>query len=316
MDREKADDVINSYQPLVYIVVLNYNGRRWIESCIDSLLNTRYENFRVILVDNASGDGSIEFVRSRFPQVRIIENSHNIGFSEGNNVGIREALAGNADYIVLLNPDTRVEPGWLGEMITVGEAESSVGILGAVQLEYEGAEFNSWTKNMAREFLDELREPACAWIRTDWVEGACFTVKRRVFEDAGLLDPIYFAFYEEIDFCRRAALCGHQIALVPRSRIHHHRGGSWEADPSIKRERDYRCDRSQFIYATTDPRNTIFRSLRWYLVTLGTKVKDVAKDFSLARLFDLVRIQFDLISISGSIVGKWRRDRARLVSAK
>ncbi|MGE0132672.1 MAG: glycosyltransferase family 2 protein [Blastocatellales bacterium] len=305
-------------QPLVYVIVLNYNSRRWIEACVETLLGTRYENFRVIVVDNASGDGSIELVRSRYPKAQALVNERNLGFSEGNNVGISEALANNADYVVLLNPDTKVEPGWLQELITIGEGEAEVGILGAVQLEYDGVEFNSWTKTAMSQFLDELKRPesARAWIPVEWVEGACLAVKRGVFERIGMLDPIYFAFYEEIDFCRRAAASGYKIALVPRSRIHHYRGGSWEANSSIKRERDYRCDRSQFIYASTDPRNSILRNLWWYFVTLGTKFKDALGGFSLLRLFDLIRIQADLAVTSGSIIGKWRRDRARLASAK
>jgi hypothetical protein len=305
-------------QPLVYVIILNYNGRRWIEACVGALLNTDYDNFRLIVVDNASSDGSIELIRSSYPQVQILVNERNLGFSEGNNVGIREALTKNAEYIALLNPDTKVEPEWLQELIAVGEAEAGAGILGAVQLEYDGSEFNSWTKAAMSQFLDELKRPesARAWIPVEWVEGACLAVKRRVFDEVGLLDPIYFAFYEEIDLCRRASSCGYKIALVPRSRIHHYRGGSWVANSSIKRERDYRCDRSQFIYASTDPRSSIIRNLWSYFVTLGVKFKAALGSLSLIRLFDLIRIQVDLAVRSGSIIRKWRRDRARLAAAK
>lgn len=305
-------------QPLVYIIVLSYNSRRWIEACVEALLKTGYDNFRIIVVDNASGDGGVELLRSNYPQVQTLMNERNLGFSEGNNVGIREALANNAEYIALLNPDTKVESEWLRELIAIGEAEAEVGILGAVQLEYDGSEFNSWTEAAVSKFLDELRRPesARAWIPVEWVEGACFAVKRRVFEEVGLLDPIYFAFYEEIDLCRRASSYGYKIALVPRSRIHHYRGGSWEANSSIKRERDYRCDRSQFIYASTDPRNSLSRNLWNYFVTLGTKSKGAIGGFNLPRLFDLIRMQADLAVRSGSIIGKWRRDRARLAPAK
>src|SRR5262249_23825546 len=164
--------------PLVYVIVLNYNGRRWIEPCVNALLSTSYKNFRVVVVDNASGDGSFETVRRKYPQVEVIVNERNLGFSEGNNVGIREALANSADYVVLLNPDTKVDPEWLQGLITTGELESDVGILGPVQLEYDGAEFNSWTKTAMRQFLDELKRPesARAWIPVEWVEGACFAV--------------------------------------------------------------------------------------------------------------------------------------------
>jgi hypothetical protein len=301
-------------QPLVYVIVLSYNGRRWLEACFDTLLRTEYENYRVVLVDNASSDGSVELIRSRFPSVESLANNSNLGFSEGNNAGVRMALNGGADYVVLLNPDTKVEPEWLRELITVGEAEDTTGILGAVQLEYDGTGFNSWTTSAASRHLAELSDPARArrLIPMEWVEGACFAVKRRVWEDVGLLDPIYFAFYEEIDFCRRAICRGYEVALVPRSRVHHHRGGSWEAGDRIKRERDYRCDRSQFIYASTDPRRSLAGNCYWYLVTLATKLKALVSNFSLDRAVDLLKMQVELLFSAGAVAGKWRGDRSQL----
>lgn len=301
-------------QPLVYVIVLNYNGRRWLESCFDALLRTDYENYRVVLVDNASSDGGVKLIQSRFPTVEVLANNSNLGFSEGNNAGVRMALNGGADYVVLLNPDTKVEPEWLRELIAAGEAEDTTGILGAVQLEYDGTGFNSWTTSAANRHLAELGDPAASRrsISMEWVEGACFAVKRRVWEEVGLLDPIYFAFYEEIDFCRRAICRGYEVALVPRSRIHHHRGGSWEAGDRIKRERDYRCDRSQFIYASTDPRRSLAGNCYWYLVTLATKLKALASNFSLNRAVDLLKMQVELLFSAGAVAGKWRGDRAQL----
>jgi len=301
-------------QPLVYIVVLNYNGKRWLRTCLESLSSTRYDNFRTIFIDNASNDDSVELVKTFFPQVECIINSSNYGFSEGNNIGILKALADDAEYIVLLNPDTRVEPEWLANIVKIGESDPGIGILGAVQLNYENNDFNSWTKTALSRHLAELREPENArqWIPVDWVEGACFAVKRGVFKDIGMFDPIYFAFYEEIDFCRRAACHGYQIALVPRSSIHHFRGGSWQASQKIKRERDYRCDRSQFIYNLTDPRKTLPGNFRLYLVTLGSKCKELLLDFSFARAWDLLRMQFDVLVNSGKLFGKWRRERSIL----
>jgi len=298
-------------QPLVYVIILNYNGQQWLEACLMALFGTEYSNFKVILVDNASTDESAEIVRNNFPQAKVIVNAANYGFSEGNNIGIRAALGAGADYVVLLNPDTRVEPQWLDELIRIGESEPKIGILGPVQLSYDSDEFNSWTMNAMRAHLTELGEPEQArrWIPVEWVEGSCFAVKRRVFDEVGLLDPIYFAFYEEIDFCRRAAYCGHGVALVPRSRIHHYRGGNWEANPQLKRERDYRCDRSQFIFTLTEPRRSLVANLGWYLITLGTKSKEVIQRFSPTRAWDLMRLQLDMLKDSAAVVNKWRRDR-------
>lgn len=323
--------------PLVYVIVLNFNGSRWLTACLESLRATEYANFKTLLVDNASTDDGVELVRKNFPEVELIINSANLGFSEGNNIGIRAALAAGADYVVLLNPDTKVEPSWLSELIAVGERNHEVGILGAVQLVYDSDEFNSWTTTALSQHLaflstkphEEntkknntdfafLREPSCDfveepfqrnWIPVEWVEGACFAIKREPIETVGLLDPIYFAFYEEIDFCRRAALRGYQTALVPLSRIHHFRGGSWTVNAAIKRERDYRCDRSQFIFALTDPRRSLAKNFGWYLVTLGTKTKEIVREFSLTKARNLLRIQIDLLGNLSGIFGKWRRER-------
>jgi GT2 family glycosyltransferase len=300
--------------PLVYIIILSFNGSRWLQACLESLLTTEYPNFKIILVDNASSDNSIESVRSRFPEVDIIVNTRNLGFSEGNNIGICQAITAGADYVVLLNQDTRVEPDWLSELVSVGESEQRVGILGSVQLNYESDDFNSWTTSAMGENLDELKEPARArrWIPVEWVEGSCFAIKRETLEKIGLLDPIYFAFYEEIDLCRRAAYHGFLVALVPRSRIHHFRGGSWQETRKIERERNYRCDRSQFIYSLTDPRRSLPGNLLSYLVILRTKSGELLVDFDLSRARDLVRIQLDVLANCGKLFGKWRRERSPL----
>ncbi|MFN0088093.1 MAG: glycosyltransferase family 2 protein [Blastocatellia bacterium] len=297
--------------PLVYVIVLNYNGREWLARCFEALLATRYEPFRVLFIDNASTDDSIELMRTRYPRIARIENEANLGFTEGNNVGIRQALREGADYFVLLNPDTRVEPAWLNALIAAGEAEAGVGILGAVQLEYEGDALNSWTRTAASGRLDPLRDPESAprAIPMEWVEGACFAVKRAVAERIGLLDSIYFSFYEEIDYCRRAACAGYSSALVPRSRIHHHRGGSWLADARTSRRRNYVCDRSQFIYAATDPRKSLARNAGWYGITLATKARELFRGFTMARAVDLCRMQIDLFLKFPAMVAKWRNDR-------
>lgn len=301
-----------------YVIILNYNGRKWLEACLGSLRGTAYGNFSVLLVDNDSTDDSLALVREKFPEVGILLNESNLGFSEGNNRGIVQALEQGADYVVLLNPDTIVEPDWLSRLIEAGESDSSIGILGAVQLNYEGTDFNSWTDTAFPALLDELREPLTArpWIPVEWVEGACMAIKREAIERVGMLDPIYFAFYEEIDLCRRARFVGYQVALVPGSRIRHYRGGMWQADAARSRERDYRCDRSQFIYNLTDPQNTFPRNLTRYFRTLVTKANAIRKDFSFDRLWDLARMQVNLMAHFGRLIAKWQKDKNSVKSTK
>lgn len=299
--------------PLVHVVVLNYNDSRWLEPCLRSLIGTDYENLQVILVDNGSTDGSVERAIELFPTLKVLRNHINVGFSEGNNAGIRHALAQGADYIVLVNPDTRVESEWLREIVRVGESEPTAGIFGAVQLRYDDDEFNDWTTTALRDHLDELRSAGARdWIEVQWVEGSCFAIKRQTVENVGLLDPIYRAFYEEIDYCRRAACRGWRTLLVTRSRIHHQRGGHWKASPAIERRRNFLADLSQFIYAATDPRQGLTANLTGYVTTLGTKLKDAVASRDAKRVLDVARLQAALLVRSASIARKWRRDRQRL----
>ncbi len=298
--------------PVVYIIVLNYNGIGWLTTCLTTLLGTAYSNFKVLLVDNGSTDGSADFVQTTFPQVEIVQNHFNLGFSKGNNVGIERALSAGADYVVLLNPDTKVVSNWLAKIIEAGEAEPSIGVLGAVQYCYESDELNTWTKAAAARHLDMLETPNAqpAWIVMDWVEGSCFAVKREVFQRVGYLDPLYFSFYEEIDFCRRAACAGYQTALVTNSRIHHHRGGIWAARGN--QQRDYLCDRGQFIYSLTDPRRSLLGNLKWWLLTFSTKLKDSLSPPDFNRLANIALIQIFLIANLLAVYSKWRREQLLL----
>lgn len=300
--------------PEVAIIIVNYNGERWVRDCLGSLARTSYKHFRTWLVDNGSEDASLEIVTSEFPWVEVIRAGENLGFCEANNRGIDEALAAGADLIVLLNPDTWVEPDWLSELVAVITTDPGLGVAGAVQLRYEDQALNSWTTSAFPALRAELENPATARevITVDWVEGACLMVSRQVLEEVGGLDTLYFAFYEEIDLCRRVRAHGYLVGLVPRSRIHHYRGGSWEATPARKLDRDRRCDRSQFIYQLTDPQRGRPANLWAGLRTLATKLKEAVITVQPRRMLDQLAIQLELLWRARMIHRKWVTDRRRL----
>jgi GT2 family glycosyltransferase len=218
-----AVDSEDSTDPLVYVIVLNHNGRNHLEYCLPSLLATDYPNFRIVLSDNASTDGSVELARKCFSQVTVIRNDQNLGWAGGNNVGIRYALDQGADYIVLQNNDTKVDPRWLSGAVQVCEATPRVGIVGFRMLqEYiqgedpDGEQFRALSA--AWEKLEY--EPA------DHITGAALFVRADVFRGVGLIDRTYFAYSEEDDLEKRAKRAGYQMVRINLP-LWHYNGGFW-----------------------------------------------------------------------------------------
>ena len=205
-------------RPLVSIIILNYNGRRWLKPCLTSLRRLTYPNYEVILVDNASIDGSVDSVSADFPWVKIIRNKRNLGYAEGNNIGIRHA---NGSLIAILNMDTIVDPYWISELVEVAISDPKIGACGGKIYDY----FDK--KNL--QFPDPLVIPSKLYdkIQDVWsIYGAGFLVKRDVLEIIGLFDPEYFCYYEEIDLCWRIRLAGFRVVFVPKAVMYHFQGGA------------------------------------------------------------------------------------------
>ncbi|MGP8012425.1 MAG: glycosyltransferase family 2 protein, partial [Halobacteriota archaeon] len=125
-----ANRLSDGREPKVAIVVLNWNGKRDTVECLASLNEIDYSNYEILLVDNGSTDGSQKYFRAQYPEIELIENEMNLGFAEGNNVGIRHAMNGRADYVLLLNNDTFVHPKFLSELVRVAEGGSRIGFVG------------------------------------------------------------------------------------------------------------------------------------------------------------------------------------------
>lgn len=303
--------------PLVYVIILNYNGMRWVQGCFEALNSTKYNNFKLLLVDNNSSDGSVECVRANFPDVEIVVNKHNLGFCEGNNVGMRLALSERADYVILLNTDTKVTSNWLCEIVKVGEGNPNIGILGGIELDYSRNEFNEWTLQAKKKHVSEISnlETARQWIPTKWVHGSCFAIKRCVIEEIGMLDPIYFMYCEEIDFCRRAIAHGYEVALVPRCRYHHFGGGSSKGDRRTQFLVSCRLYRSSMIFHATDLTLSLMDNLLNYLKLLFTTGLTAIKERKFERIVLLMCLQPVMCRRSLDIVRKWKNDRLRMCAS-
>jgi hypothetical protein len=297
--------------PAFFGLVLNHNGRRWLPRCLESLLRCDYSALRIVLVDNGSTDDSVSLARSISDRIEILELGRNLGFSEGNNAGISYALQRGAAYVALLNNDTYFEPDWVTRLIEVGEAQASIGILGPVHLVFDGDAFNSWMTSALPHLLDRLRlenRPG-VWFPVEWVEGSAIVMKRAVLERVGWLDPIFFAFFEECDLCRRAHAAGFEVAMVPSSRIHHYRGGHYN-QPAFSRRRALLTTQSSMLYNSCDPRHSLPRNLRELLRNNATHLKDAL--FGSGSLSVWCSANLAVASRLPALYRKWRRDRRLL----
>jgi len=210
----------------IFVIVLNFNGGREIMECLTSL---KEEKAKVVVVDNASSDSSSEMIKENFPKIKIIENNKNLGFSAGNNVGIRHALRQGADAIMLLNQDTIAKKGFL-ELLLKNPADI-VGpvikfkrkgrwiydyggrincLIGRTSHQESLVYFNSGRLSRKLNFQDP-----------DYISGCAVLIKRPVFEKVGFLDERFFLYFEDVDFCLRAKRAGFKIAVEPKSIIFH-----------------------------------------------------------------------------------------------
>ncbi len=214
----------------VAVVILNWNQEAETRDCLASLRRCAYPAARIIVVDNGSRDGSPERLAAGFPEVDFLRQAVNLGFAEGNNVGIRAALAAGAGGIVLLNNDTLVDPGFLEPLVAALERDPAVGIVGP-KIYCDPDRDTIWSAGgrldwrEGRQFHLGAGEPDRgqydAETDVDYVSACCLLARREVFEQVGLLDPRYFIYFEETAWSVRATARGFRIRYVPASRIWH-----------------------------------------------------------------------------------------------
>lgn len=217
--------------PQVAVIVLNWNGLADTLECLESLSHLDYPRYRIVVVDNGSTDGSVEAIRELFPDVAIIENGENLGFTGGNNVGLRYALAQETDYALLLNNDTEVAPDFLSRLVQAAEADPRIGIAGPTIYYYARPDLIWSAGGMINRSRGQTRmiglneqdtgQYSLAPHEVDFVTGCALLVKRAVMEQVGLLDERFFAYYEEAEWCVRARKGGFKIIHVPTAKVWH-----------------------------------------------------------------------------------------------
>ena len=217
----------------VSVVIVNWNGMRYLHDCLSS----PFDGAEVILVDNASSDGSVAYVRQHFPRIRVVENETNVGFSVANNIG---AGLANGDYLLFLNMDTIVYESTIERMRSAFERDDTIGIVGA-RLERPDGRVQSASSRPLMSFERELRRMLSVRKRdavygagidydrshyTSSVCGAALMIRRDLLGELGGWPEEYFAYAEDTDLCRRILERGYRIWYESEARIMHYHGGS------------------------------------------------------------------------------------------
>lgn len=240
-------------QPSVAIVIVSYNCRAELDACLQSIA-TNEPTFasRICVVDNRSTDGTPQLVRERWPSVQLIEPGANLGFSRGNNAGIRATAS---DLVLLLNPDTLVQPRAISTLVARLVSDPRIAAVGPRLVDRDGRPELSFGWTMSP--LGELRQKTLSglyerrfgpavrrverWTEEpgprEWVSGACLLVRRADLEAAGLFDERFFMYTEDVDLCASLRALGKTIVFVPDARITHLRGRSAGRNPNTERLR-------------------------------------------------------------------------------
>ncbi len=274
--------------PKVFIVILNWNGLADTLGCLESLSNLNYPNFEVIMVDNASSDGSEEVLRERFPQHIVIQSGANLGFAGGTNVGLRYALGYGADYAWLLNNDTLVEPDALTQLVARMQEKPDAGLCGSTLVyhhdrskiqAYGGATYNKWlsTSHHIGQDAPSARGVDAEEVeeQLDYLVGASCLASRELLEEVGLLSEDYFLYYEELDWATRAK-GRYTLAFAPLSVVYHKEGGSiGSSSEGAKKSRlaDYYGVRNRLLYTRKHAPEALPSVYLGLLITIVNRVQ-------------------------------------------
>ncbi|MFH1671590.1 MAG: glycosyltransferase family 2 protein [Candidatus Portnoybacteria bacterium] len=219
----------------VSVIILTWNGIQHISNCLESVQKSSYLNYEIIVVDNGSKDGTPEMISKKFPQVRLILNKKNLGFTGGNNQGVKQA---KGDVFFLLNDDTKIHPDLISVLVQELESSSQIGIVGPKiyfmpassadgsepdKIWFAGGKID-WSKSDSYHLGKNLTDRDLSGDskkEVDFITGCALMIKREVVDKVGLFDNKLFAFYEDADLCQKAKKAGYQVIYIPFGGVWH-----------------------------------------------------------------------------------------------
>jgi hypothetical protein len=279
-------------RPLVSVIILNYNGSRFIANCLNSIFESIYSDFEIIFVDNASTDESISIVNgfkklARSQRLIIVRNSSNLGYAKGNNIGVAHA---RGEYLVFLNNDTVVEPRWLQELVDavatdrdIGAAQSKLLVLDRDERVFDSAgdfiDFYCLAFRRAAGERDLGQYETMEEVFS--ARGACMLVRHSILKEIGGFDPDFVLEFEDIDLCWRIRLRGYKVVYVPRSVIFHKGFGTLSHFRKVSRD-----PQPLLMIKNYDASNLLFFLPPYLVVTLGAFVLDILERRNLSLALD------------------------------
>ena len=231
----------NKKYPLVSIIIDNWNGKHFLSRCLDSIFVQKYPNFEVILIDDASSDGSVEFIKKNYSKVKLIKNKKHVGFAIANNQGIRKS---RGKYVLLLNNDTKVTKNFLFPLVGDLEKDKTIG---AVQSKIKVLDNPEFLDDVATYltpfgflyhfgFFEKDTDKFNNQFFTFSPKGACFFIRKKVLKEVGLFDDRFYCYFEESDLAWRIWLAGYKIIYEPKSVIYHVVAGTMKKQTSANRD--------------------------------------------------------------------------------
>ena len=244
-----------STSPKVTIVILNWNGQKFLQQFLPSVLSTRYSNFEVVVADNGSTDDSISFLQSSYPSIRLIRFTENLGFAKGYNDALKQV---ESDYYVLLNSDVEVTAGWLQPQVDLLENNKLIAATQPKILSYNNKKMfdyagaaGGWLDKYGYPFakgrvFDVCEEDNGQYDQSEpifWASGAALFIRSGIYHTLKGFDEYFFAHQEEIDLCWRVQLAGYKIYSCPSAVIYHVGGGTLPRGNSLKTYLNFRNNR-------------------------------------------------------------------------
>jgi GT2 family glycosyltransferase len=262
--------------PLVSIIIINYNGKSYLEKCLESIKKIKYDNLEIIVVDNNSTDGTMEFLVQNYPSIITLKLDKNYGFAKPNNVAAKIA---KGDFLLFLNNDTEVTPNFLTELVQVLVGNDQIGICQSLLLKPNGEIDSSGdfidtigVVYNSKKPIDKIREISSA-------RGASMIIRKELFLDLGGFDEQFFVSFEDVDLGWRTWIKGYKVVINPKSVVYHHGGKTHD---SIKDEISFHGLKNQLSMKITnfEMKYSISSLLKFFII-FGIRELKILLDYKI-----------------------------------